>query len=338
MAEHAAHLTSATDVDQPSIFEVLAQDSLMTTIRPAGKHAVRVLAETRPAKFGWLLRWYEELYTVLDFLVQHHYLSTHNASFAENFYDLKRVPSGNTQAEQLSRKLRWKSLACLVLIPYVKSKLDQIFEDLKRREDTLPSNRNASLWVRLSKAFLAIYPYLHMVWEGTALWHMLSYAFRRCQWHSLLLRLSGTELRHCTLEDISDSSESAWGQASPFGWLGAVGQRVAEGAAATVSTGLTVGVFFLQFLDWWYNSDASASSLTALPTPCPPQRDSAEMSSPNTCPVCSRLRTNETALSVSGYVFCFPCIYEYVKKHSCCPVTGFPAKTEHLVKLYLQDS
>lgn len=42
MAEHAAHLTSATDADQPSVFEVLAQDNLMMTIRPAGKHAVRV--------------------------------------------------------------------------------------------------------------------------------------------------------------------------------------------------------------------------------------------------------------------------------------------------------
>ena len=43
MAEHAAHLTSATDVDRPSVFEVLAQDNLMMTIRPAGKHAVRVI-------------------------------------------------------------------------------------------------------------------------------------------------------------------------------------------------------------------------------------------------------------------------------------------------------
>ena len=43
MAEHAAHLTSATDADRPSVFEVLAQDNLMMTIRPAGRHAVRVI-------------------------------------------------------------------------------------------------------------------------------------------------------------------------------------------------------------------------------------------------------------------------------------------------------
>ncbi|KAK7479967.1 hypothetical protein BaRGS_00028794 [Batillaria attramentaria] len=305
MAEHAAHLTSATDADRPSIFEVLAQDSLMTTIRPAGKHAARVLAETRPERFGWLLRWYDEVYTVLDFLVQHHYLHTYNASFSENFYDLKRVPSGEEKAaDQLSTKLRWRSLACLVFLPYLKYKLDQTFEDLKHREDTLPTRGNVSLRVQFYKAFLAVYPYLHMVWEGTALWHMLSYAFQRCRWHSLLLRLSGTELRHCTSEDMSDSSEMAWSEARPLGWLGTMGGKMLKGAATTVSTGLTVGVFFLQFLDWWYNSDASAPSLTALPTPDPPQRDSVEMSKPNTCPICGRLRTNEQLYRSHGKM-CF---------------------------------
>ena len=42
MAEHGAHLTSAQSADEPTIFEVLAQDSLMLIIRPAVKHAVRV--------------------------------------------------------------------------------------------------------------------------------------------------------------------------------------------------------------------------------------------------------------------------------------------------------
>ena len=38
----AAHLTSAILEENPSIFEVLAQESLISTIRPAIKHAVRV--------------------------------------------------------------------------------------------------------------------------------------------------------------------------------------------------------------------------------------------------------------------------------------------------------
>ena len=41
MAE-GAHLTSAVENEKPSIFEVLAQESLLSAIRPALKHAVRV--------------------------------------------------------------------------------------------------------------------------------------------------------------------------------------------------------------------------------------------------------------------------------------------------------
>lgn len=41
MAE-GAHLTSAVDNERPSIFEVLAQESLLAAIRPALKHAIRV--------------------------------------------------------------------------------------------------------------------------------------------------------------------------------------------------------------------------------------------------------------------------------------------------------
>ncbi|GFR80424.1 peroxisome assembly protein 12 [Elysia marginata] len=55
------------------------------------------------------------------------------------------------------------------------------------------------------------------------------------------------------------------------------------------------------------------------------------------CPLCMRVRANSTALSVSGYVFCYLCINEHVKKEKCCPITGYPATSEHLVKIYEQD-
>jgi peroxin-12 len=48
-------------------------------------------------------------------------------------------------------------------------------------------------------------------------------------------------------------------------------KRAASVTAITLSTGLSVGVFFLQFLDWWYVSDTNAPSLLALPIPDPPQ-------------------------------------------------------------------
>lgn len=48
-------------------------------------------------------------------------------------------------------------------------------------------------------------------------------------------------------------------------------KKVLNMAAVSVSTSLSVGVFFIQFLDWWYASDSSHSALTSLPVPEPPQ-------------------------------------------------------------------
>lgn len=44
MAERGAHLTSDTAAGEgrPSIFELLAQDSLMSAVKPALQHAVKV--------------------------------------------------------------------------------------------------------------------------------------------------------------------------------------------------------------------------------------------------------------------------------------------------------
>lgn len=50
MAENAAHITSATFTSVPSIFEVLAQESLMGSVRPALKHAVKVLKRVNQSK------------------------------------------------------------------------------------------------------------------------------------------------------------------------------------------------------------------------------------------------------------------------------------------------
>lgn len=42
MAEAGAHLTSSAVREQPSIFEVLAQESLVEAVKPALRHAVKV--------------------------------------------------------------------------------------------------------------------------------------------------------------------------------------------------------------------------------------------------------------------------------------------------------
>ena len=45
-------------------------------------------------------------------------------------------------------------------------------------------------------------------------------------------------------------------------------------------------------------------------------------------------RQNDTALAVSGYVFCYSCIFNFVRMNGRCPVTLLPASTDQLIKLY----
>lgn len=336
MAE-GAHLTSAGGSDKPSIFEVLAQESLISTVRPAIKHAVRVAAESRPEKFGWLLKYYDEVYTVLDFLLEHHYLRKYGATFAENFYSLKRV-TPSQKSLRLPRGVVWKSLFFVVILPYVKQKLDETFENLRHLYNTYTGNQEMS---KMGRAFVAVYPYVHTVWEGAILSYQTAYMFGKCDWHSPFLHLTGVTLIN-DLEPGGDSQVSRslpWQQLNLQGKLLFVMKKLLNFTAVSISTGFSVGLFFIQFLDWWYSSDTSHRSLTSLPVPDPPQRDdTTEASQFNVCPICHRTRSNDTALSVSGYVFCYPCIYDYVKEFRKCPVTKFPAKTDHLVKLYITGS
>jgi peroxin-12 len=52
------------------------------------------------------------------------------------------------------------------------------------------------------------------------------------------------------------------------------------------------------------------------------------------CPLCHKRRENDTVLSVSGYVFCFACINQYVRQRRECPITNIPASSEQLIRLY----
>lgn len=342
MAENAAHITSATLTSVPSIFEVLAQESLMGSVRPALKHAVKVLAESRPDKFGCLLRWYDEIYTGLDFILQNYYLHKYSASFAENFYDLKRVVNGASSSKNLPRRALWKSLVCLVILPYLKQKLDHWFEEA-RHSYNIGRQPKGQMYNRLYKVFLAVYPYIHMSWEGSLLAYQVAYMLGKISRHSPFLHLTGTKLCHVDGEEEEPSHSlpfsQLWSSASLPGKLNLVTRKALSVAAVTLSTSLSVGVFFLQFLEWWYASENNAPSLMALPVPDPPKTDKDLVKTPhNVCPLCLKQRTNDTALSTSGFVFCYPCIYDYIRQHQCCPVTSYPSHQQHLIKLYPPDS
>ncbi|NWU64336.1 PEX12 protein, partial [Pterocles burchelli] len=311
MAGLGAHLTAAAG-DRPSVFEAVAQDSLMAALKPALRHLAKVLAESHPGRYGFLWRWFDEIYLVLDVLLQQHYLASCSASFSEHFYSLKRIPTAGSRRPPLAtaglpQRQHWKSLLLLVLVPYLKGKLEKLVSSL-REEDEYSIHPPSSSWKRFYRAFLAAYPFVNMTWEGWFLIQQLCYILGRAQHHSPMLRLAGVRLVRLTAEDIQALEKKLAGttssqtQSIKTQVQSAVG-KVLGGVALSLSTGLSISVFFLQFLDWWYSSEnqETIKSLTALPTPPPPVHlddgaGSALLPKLKTlCPLCRKIRVNATA-------------------------------------------
>uniref|UniRef100_A0A3Q3GXD4 Peroxisome assembly protein 12 n=1 Tax=Labrus bergylta TaxID=56723 RepID=A0A3Q3GXD4_9LABR len=345
MAEAGAHLTSTSVNEQPSIFEVLAQESLMEAVRPALKHAIKVLAESNPSRFGFLWRRFDELYLLLDLVLQNHFLSHCSASFSENFYGLKRATGrGFAVRLGLNRKSHWRSLLLLCLVPYLRAKLEVTLAQQRDEEDfsiRLAQSRSQ----RLYRAAVAAYPYVSSAWQAWVFCQQMLYVFGVAKTHNPLLWLARVRLARLNAQDIRDLELKPRPTFAPGGsgrawWLMS---QTARGAALSLSSSLSMGVFFLQFLEWWYSSEnqSTVKTLTSLPAPPPPLHLSGDaQSTSNTvnCPLCRRIRTNSTVLSTSGFVFCYRCIYTFVKANRRCPVTGFPTELQHLIKIYSPES
>lgn len=77
MAEKGAHLTE-TIQSRPSIFDVVASDNLNSTFHPAFLKLANYIAKHNPQKLGWLVKYYEEVFLVLNGLIQNHYLRTYS--------------------------------------------------------------------------------------------------------------------------------------------------------------------------------------------------------------------------------------------------------------------
>ena len=59
-----------------------------------------------------------------------------------------------------------------------------------------------------------------------------------------------------------------------------------------------------------------------------------QMQDKNLCPLCIKKRTNECVLSVSGFVFCYVCIFKFVREHQRCPLTNYPCTIKNIIRIY----
>jgi len=353
MAERAAcaaHTTTEArftpnSINQPSIFDVLAQESLMSGLRPAARHLSKFLAWSYPNLFNGFSRYFDEWYTLGDLLLQNYFLKNYSASFSENFYDIKRVLSSN--GNNLPKSQRGLSLIAIVLIPYVRLKLDELHERLKKENERQQVPPPPTKWTRLKEAFLAIYPWICTGLEFWTLFLQAGYILSKSSVHSPWLLFAGVRLERMTAEDHGNMNVGIAKLPSDASiWLRFANliRRLTATLFRLLSKLLGVALLLVQFLDYWQSSDrdkSKQSSIGSLPIPPAPHAAITEQNvikmDPRLCPICRKPRQNDTVISVSGYVYCYVCIAKYLQQHRCDPVTKVPADTEHLIRLYVQQ-
>ncbi|KAL0005432.1 hypothetical protein SO802_012993 [Lithocarpus litseifolius] len=238
---------------------------------------------------------------------------------------------------------------------------DERFDDIEYigGEDSLASSGNleaeASIRTRLTKRIQKIvgtcYPWIHASSEGVSFAYQLLYLLDATGFYSLGLHALGIQVCRATGQELMDTSsriskirsrERERLRGPP--WLKAVQGALLScmyTALDYAQTGLIAAVFFFKMMEWWYQSAEERMSAPTVypPPPPPPPPKVAEEGIPlppdrTICPLCSQKRANPSVVTVSGFVFCYACIFKYVSQYKRCPITLMPATGDHIRRLF----
>ncbi|CEG73332.1 hypothetical protein RMATCC62417_08737 [Rhizopus microsporus] len=372
--EFMSALGSQEDAYRPSLFELVAQDKLKELLQPAIQYVLAIYAQRYPRLLLRIVNNHEEFYALLMLLIERHYLKEWSGSFAENFYGLKRVSSLstnnfvspiNSKASKLSSKDINRSLLVLVGLPYIKCRLDLLYQRVSgssdiildeqveiENEELADSNTKASrkLLIRLKRLFKKIYPIVNFLYHISNLGYNIGYLFGKTKYYTPWLHLLGIEVKRMSMDDyrayyekMANGTSDGISLKNPLHAMSMISGKVIE----FLKVLLPMSIFFFKFLEWWYSSEFSRGNAlrkgeegeNAIPPPekiKPHPQGTIVPSRPNTCPLCLTNPINNPTAMPSGYVFCYTCAYHYLQEHGRCPVTWIKVSKDpqSLVKLY----
>lgn len=210
--------------------------------------------------------------------------------------------------------------------------------------------RLARLRAACLRMFVRAYPWVHAGTEGLVFVYQLAYLLEYSQHYSPALAILRQKVARVSGREVAEQQRE----------LGAARARAVQRARAArggalrgalvqaqhfvadhTRTALIVGVFGFKLLEWWFTSaEEQLAAQRALKPPPPPPAPRPHPHGvplpldPAACPLCGCQRTNPAQVIVSGYVFCYPCIYRYITEHGSCPVTCMPARLDHVRRVY----
>ncbi|KAH7375832.1 Pex12 amino terminal region-domain-containing protein [Plectosphaerella cucumerina] len=298
--EFVSALRGSLDDQKPSLFDLLAEQQLNGLLPPTLRYLLTVATQRYPRYLLRTLNSFDELHAFVMLLVERHYLRTRGGSFTEHFYGLKRekalhaeIPRASAAAPAIVRDtLRltsrdiWKNLAVVVLLPYLKRKLDEDHEINAPRAllgaayTRLPAN--PTLLDRLRHTYrwflTNVYPSINAAYYFTILAFNLAYLFDSSKYHNPFLWLIGTRIRRMTAEDYRaidalTAPRPAAAGAPPGGRSFFSPREMGPRLLNSLSVVLPMSIFALKFLEWWHASDfakqLSRKATEALDLPPP---------------------------------------------------------------------
>lgn len=156
--------------------------------------------------------------------------------------------------------------------------------------------------------------------EGVCWLYRIGYAFGRTEYYSPALQLADVKLVYSKNPSPTVSPTTSTGR-----------------FFSIMSQVISSGLFLIQFIDWWNstngskkNSSGTNNNIPPLPTANRTQTSIGKRQ----CPLCRQPCNVPTAVLGSGYVYCYNCISDYVKRFHRCPTTHQPVTQEQLIKIY----
>nr|KYP42738.1 Peroxisome assembly protein 12 [Cajanus cajan] len=224
------------------------------------------------------------------------------------------------------------------------------------QQDYSPSSgAGASVTTRLAKRaqrFVGIcYPWLHASTEGLQFAYQMLYLLDATGYYSLALHVLGIHVCRATGQELMDTSSriSKMRNRERERLRGPQWLKTLQGALLSCTytvldyaqTGLIAAVFFFKMMEWWYQSAEERMSAPTVypPPPPPPPPKVAKEGIPlppdrTNCPLCSQKRVNPSVVTVSGFVFCYACIFKYITQYKRCPITLMPATVDQIRRLF----
>lgn len=321
MATAAANFYLTSEA-QPSIFEIIAQHNLNSTLQPALEKLALFLSNCNKKYLHWTVQHYDETFLVVNGLLQLYYLRKHDASFAEHFYGLRRQRVDGYEVSTLQKHFSW---FYLVIVPYFYKKFKGKVADYQILEaDQLLLD---DPYRNIKKALVYLHNGIEITWGSWILVNYIRYMSNKADSQLPSLQLLNLKLIYATNEDDQHFWASLIkGELS----LGDIGAGLVKN---TVQSLLEISAFFVQFLQAW-NSERMNFSMTSLPVVRAPPEDVKSKNYKGKCPICLLRWKMPTVVPISGYVFCMSCIYNHLRETGKCPVTQLPCKPLDIIRLY----